>query len=506
MIADFLYTRSKLTPNKIALQDFQSGKDIDFLGLENRANKLASYLKSIGIKKTDCIGVLCRNRIEFFELLFACAKIGAILVPFNWRAPPNELLPLINLTKPKAIFYGAQDEVCASEIAKNAVLINFDNPNDYEAKINKSEFIKCRDFWPDDECWYLIFTSGTTGTPKAVQQTYRMAVANAINIGQAIGISPNDRFLNFLPLFHTAGINLHTLPALFNGCKSWVINGFDAKSVLALMHQGEIDCFFGVPQVYLLLSQHEDFEKTNIAKLRHWGCGGAPLPDYLVETFAKRGAIVCNGMGMTETGPTVFMMDCENVSRKIGSVGKAQIMTIARVVDDNFNDCAPNISGNLVFSGANITTGYWNNQAATDEAFYVDKFGAHWLKSGDLAKKDEEGYFYIVGRSKEMFISGGENIYPAEVENVLLGHNEILEAAIIGIDDNKWGEVGIAFIRVNRQIAIDELSQYCRARLAAYKVPKYFVFVDDYPRTAAGKIQKHILKKDYIAKELKNDV
>ena len=199
-------------------------------------------------------------------------------------------------------------------------------------------------------------------------------------------------------------------------------------------------------------------------------------------------------MGMTETGPTVFMMDKENVLNKIGSVGKSQVLTIARVVDDEFNDCKPNQEGHLVFAGPNISPGYWNNPIATQETFHTDANGVNWLKSGDLARIDEDGYYYLVGRSKEMFISGGENVYPAEVENALLGHEDIIEAAIIGVADEKWGEVGVAFLSARRNIETAELIAFCRSKLAPFKIPKKFIFVDDYPRTAAGKIQKHILK------------
>lgn len=496
MIADFISSRAKLSPNKMALFDYAQNKNLSFAKLNENSNKVANFLIKNNINKGDTIGVLCRNRIEFFVLLFACAKIGAILVPLNWRSPANEIKPLFEDAKCKLLFCGQQEFEISKEITNEKNLIIFDN--DFEKIINEFDEIKPRNFWPEDECWYLIFTSGTTGKPKAVIQTYKMAIANYINLGQAIGINENDKFLNFLPLFHTAGINLHTLPALIHGCTSTIISNFDAKTVLELINKGEVSCFFGVPQVYLLLSQHENFENTDFSKLRHLGCGGAPMPDYLIEVFANRGAIVCNGMGMTETGPTVFMMDCANVKRKIGSVGKSQILTIARVVDENYNDCPPNIAGSLIFSGPNITIGYWNNKQASDESFYIDESGNRWLKSGDLAIIDDEGYYYLVGRSKEMFISGGENVYPAEVENALLNHEDIIEAAVIGIDDDKWGEIGIAFISVkNKNLDDIVLSQFCRKHLAAYKIPKKFIIVDDFPRTAAGKIQKHILKAQY---------
>lgn len=495
MIADFVKNRALLSPTKTAFIDYSSGVSRNFDEIEKRSNRLAAYLHFNGVRPQDTIGVLCRNRVEFFELLFACAKIGAILVPFNWRSPAMELIPLVGDVKPKLVFYGKEDEVTCKEISNGISTIGFDK--DFELILDNEISFSPRLFWPDDECWYLIFTSGTTGKPKAVMQTYRMALANAVNIGQAINIQSDDRFLNFLPLFHTAGINLHTIPAFLNGCVSWIIDGFDAGKVLDLIGRNEINCFFGVPQVYLLLAQSDSFKETDFKNMKSWGCGGAPLPDYLVETFKKRGAIVCNGMGMTETGPTVFMMNPEYVSQKIGSVGKSQILTIARVVDEDFKDCPPNCAGDLVFAGPNITPGYWQNEKATNEAFTIDENNIRWLKSGDLARIDEDGYFYIVGRSKEMFISGGENVYPAEVENALLSHENIVEIAVLGVSDEKWGEVGAAFIRTDKEMSKEEIKAFCKSRLAGFKIPKHILFVSDFPRTAAGKIQKHLLKIEF---------
>jgi fatty-acyl-CoA synthase len=235
-----------------------------------------------------------------------------------------------------------------------------------------------------------------------------------------------------------------------------------------------------------------------LSGVRHWGCGGAPLPQNLIYLFLAKGVPVCNGMGMTETGPTVFLMNPERVLDKIGSVGKPQLLSEVRLVDAEGRDVPAGEPGEILFRGPNITPGYYNNPEATAAALTA----AGWLRSGDIARRDEDGYYYIVGRIKDMYISGGENVYPAEVEAALSNHPAVLEAAVFGVADQRWGEVGHAAIRLRPAQSLDEreLRAFARANLAAYKVPKYVTVVEDFPRTAAGKVQKHILRQALGAK------
>ncbi|PHQ59028.1 MAG: hypothetical protein COC03_07010, partial [Robiginitomaculum sp.] len=239
------------------------------------------------------------------------------------------------------------------------------------------------------------------------------------------------------------------------------------------------------------LAEHKDFENTNLDKVRSFGCGGAPMPDILVQKFAEKGALVCNGMGMTETGPTLFLMDAEHVTTKIGSVGKPQILSAVRLVGSDGLTVKTGEPGELEISGSGITPGYFQNSDETKKAFTNDG----WLKSGDIARQDEDGYYYIVGRTKDMYISGGENIFPIEIENILAAHPSILEAAVIGVPDVKWGEVGHAFImlRSGSELDIAKTQAFCKQQLASFKIPKHFTVVADFPRTAAGKIRKHLL-------------
>lgn len=495
-IPDLLAKRASLTPRKTAMSDLITGRTSTYRALNHAADSAAGLMRSEGAAAGDRVAILCRNRIEFFEALFACARIGALFVPLNWRMPANELKSIIADCRPKLILVGAEDVMTLRAANPECAVIALDDPGGegYRRRLAAAEPAPPRAFWPAGDAWYLLYTSGTTGKPKAVIQTFQMALVNYINIGQAIDLRSDDVTLNFLPLFHTAGINLYTLPVLIAGGEVKVLPGLDVEKTMDLLAAGALTAFFGVPAVYQALSLHPKFAESDLSKVRSWGCGGAPLPDILVETFAARGARVCGGYGMTETGPTAFLMREEDITRKIGSVGRAQIMTASRIVRSDGHPVETGETGEMQLKGPGITPGYWNAPEATRAAFTEDG----WLKTGDLAMEDENGFAYIVGRLKEMYISGGENVYPAEVENVYARHPAVLEAAVIGIPDEKWGEVGRAFIllREGARADAEELSRFGRDNLAAYKAPKSFVFVDDFPRTAAGKVQKHLLAKE----------
>ena len=491
ILTDITARRAALAPDATAFHVVETGETLSYADLDRRSACAASLLAADGVGPGDRVAVLCRNRVEFFELLFACAKLGAILVPLNWRMPASELGSLIADCAPKVLAAGVEDRETAHAATAGYDIPVLDLETDYPARRDAADPHPGRQAWPGNETWYLIYTSGTTGRPKGVIQTYRMALVNAINIGQAIGLRGGDATLNFLPLFHTAGINLHTLPVLINGGKVHILPGFDAGRTLALIDAGELDVFLGVPAVYRELTLHPDFATTELTRLRHWSCGGAPLPDVLVEAMADRGAIVCNGFGMTETGPTAFLSNEANALRKIGSVGKAQMLIEARVAGPDGTALPPGETGEIQFFGPGLTPGYWQRPDETAALFTSDG----WLKSGDLGRFDDEGYCYVAGRIKEMYISGGENVYPAEVENVLAQHPAIQEAAVAGVPDEKWGEVGCAHIILRQGQSLDApaLTRWCRERMAAYKVPRHVVFADDFPRTAAGKVQKHLL-------------
>lgn len=487
-IPDLCAQRAMLTPDAPAFADPLGERVWSFADIERRVGRGAVFLRSLGIAEGDRIAVLCHNNVPFFELLFACARAKAILVPLNWRQTPAELAPIIEDSGAKLMFFDGPTADLASKVTAAARLPSR-TLTEWDAVCDQPGEPMAPTPWETDAPWYLLYTSGTTGKPKAVIQTAGMALANMVNVQTATGIGPDTKSLNFLPLFHTAGINLHTLPVFIVGGVSQVLPKFDADLVLSLVQQGRITVFFGVPAIYQAISLHPAFDRTDFSAVKHWGCGGAPISAALIQTFLERGVTICNGMGMTETGPTVFFMDRAHAPTKIGSVGKPQLLAEVRLVGADGVDGA---DGELWFRGPGITPGYFNNPMATDAAFAP----GGWLKSGDIARRDADGYYTIVDRIKDMYISGGENVYPAEVEHVLQAHPAVLEAAVVGVSDEKWGEVGHAAVILRPGQTVDPatLQQHARAALATYKVPKHVTIVTDFPRTAAGKVQKHHLR------------
>jgi fatty-acyl-CoA synthase len=272
------------------------------------------------------------------------------------------------------------------------------------------------------------------------------------------------------------------------------MRAFDAGQMLRLIEEWQVTVILLVPSIYLLLYQYPEFDQHDLSSVRHWGSGGSSLPPSLVADFAGKGIVIQQGFGMTETGPTVFIITREEAVRKAGSVGKPVLHTDVRILDRDGTELGPNEVGELCIRGGNVTTGYWNRPEATAEAL-VDG----WLHSGDAARYDEEGFYHIVDRWKDMFISGGENVYPAEVENVIYQHPAVAEVAVIGVPHPRWQEVGRAVVVVKEEqsLAETEVIEFCQGKLARYKIPKSVVFVDALPRTAAGKVLKRELQKLY---------
>ncbi|MDR5652815.1 class I adenylate-forming enzyme family protein [Ruixingdingia sedimenti] len=486
-VPDMAARRADLGPDALALRDHDSGRDWTFAAINAAANGMAEGLRAQGLAEGDRIAILCQNRVEFFVALFACQKTGIILCPLNWRQPAPELVDVLEPFAPRALLYEDAFADTAATVAGSLALPAWRLEGEAAGWMAAGGPGSAGAI-PAGRVWYLLFTSGTTGRPKAVIQTARMAWANAVNIGQAIGLTGADRSVNFLPLFHTAGINLYTLPVFLTGGSSTVLRKFDAGAALDLIRSGAVTQFFGVPAIYQALSLLAEVDGVDWSRLR-CGCGGAPLPEPLIRFFAARGCKVLNGFGMTETGPTVFLMDAAHAETKIGSVGRPQVLTECRL--DGVPDGQPG-TGEVLFRGPNITPGYYGNPEATAAAFDPDG----WLRSGDVGRRDADGFVWVVDRIKDMYISGGENVYPAEVERVLNEHADVLEAAVVGVPDAKWGEVGAAFVipRPGARVDAAALRAWCRERLAAYKVPATVRAVDDLPRTAAGKVRKPDLR------------
>lgn len=491
LVFDYAAKRAHLDPDKTALHEVVTGRRLTYGALDRNATRLADALLSRGLEPGDRVAVLCHNCAAFFELLFACGKARLVLVPLNWRQKGAELAPLLDDCGAKVLFF---DHACADLAAGLSGVTHIPMaPAAFDALLAAGDPTRRFDpDWPGDGVWYMLYTSGTTGRPKAVMQTFAMALANTVNIGQAIDLTSADVTPNFLPLFHTAGINLHSLPTLICGGTVKILPKFDPEALLALIDGGGLSALLAVPAVYQALSAHPRFDDTDLSRVRSWASGGAALPEGLIARYAARGVRLCQGYGMTETGPTVFLMDAAGVLDKPASVGKPQLLTRIRIVDPAGDDVPTGTRGELLIKGPGVTPGYYNRPEATAAAITADG----WLRSGDIACQDAQGYVYIVDRIKDMYISGGENVYPAEVEAVLITHPDILEAAVIGVPDTRWGEVGAAYLIPRPGATPDPVAvrAWCQERLATYKLPKTLTVVADFPRTPAGKVRKHLLR------------
>jgi fatty-acyl-CoA synthase len=501
---DWIQRHAERTPGKLALVDAHSGRTFTYAEFNERANRLASFLKSkLGIYRGDRISILAQNSSDYYEVLFACGKMGAILNTLNWRLAVPELEYIMNDCQPRVLFYepafaGAVDALrsrtgCDHRVVMGAPAGEGEWP--YEAAIdlgNPAGVQPPRLSYTDT--WAILYTSGTTGRPKGAQVTYGNFFYNAVGMGQAIDLTSEDVNLNVLPTFHAGGLGLYAGPILHAGGTLVVMRAFEPGEFLRLIESWKVTKLLLVPSIYLMLAQQTDFDNYDLSSMKHWGSGGSSLPPSLVKEFAAQGIIIQQGFGMTETGPTVFLIDRENAVRKAGSVGKPVLHTDVCIMDRDGNRLGPNEVGELCIRGGNVTTGYWNRPQATAEAL-VDG----WLHSGDAAVFDDEGYYTIVDRWKDMFISGGENVYPAEVENVIYQHAAVAEVAVVGVPHPRWQEVGRALVvvRSGHQLSEAEVIQFCSGKLARFKIPNSVIFVDELPRTAAGKVLKRELRERY---------
>jgi fatty-acyl-CoA synthase len=340
----------------------------------------------------------------------------------------------------------------------------------------------------------IIYTSGTTGRPKGALLSHRMLMWNSINTNVAWDIVSSDVTTVHAPLFHTGGLNVLTLPLMHVGGTVVILRKFDPSEALEAIEKHRCTIFFGVPTMFQMMMESPRFDRTSFDSMRFFISGGAPCPVPLIEAYQRRGVAFTQGFGLTEVGPNCFRLGLEDAVRKAGSIGFPSFHSEARIVDEKGRDVPRGAVGELLLKGLHVCSGYWQNSEATSEAF-----SDGWFYTGDLARQDDEGYYYIVGRAKDMIISGGENIYPAEVESVLHGHPAIASAALIGISDDKWGEMPVAVIipRTDRAVTPDEIIEFCSGKLARYKIPRQVYFVSEFPLSASGKVVKRILKEQF---------
>lgn len=502
--------------NRTAVVDVDRGEAgrFDYQTLNQRATRLAQFLVGLGVKKGDRIGLLAQNGIEYIDLLLACAKLGAIFAPYNYRMHPRELFEIVEKTRPRVFVYGPEYLAHADLLRKEqadlpslaAFLLTGTSPplaphsQSFEQVVTET-ILDGTALFPagegpgGEDILCLLGTGGTTGLPKSAMISHRMCAHNALTT-MIHELQPGDATVIHTPMFHTGGLLVYALPLLLSGGKVVIMRKWDAEQLLSLIPREQVTMFFCVPTQYQMLLDSPSIAKTSFASVRFVTSGGAPLPIPLIAAFRSVHDIPFKqGFGMTEFGPGCFSMGAEYAQSKAGSIGRPNAFVGARIVDDSGQDVAVGEAGELLLKGPSMFSGYFEDERATQGA--IDAQG--WFHTGDVARSDSDGFFYIVDRKKDMFISGGENVYPVEIERALYEHPLVKQCAVIGVPDEKWGQVGRAFVVLHAESAgtqlptEESLLDFLRSKLARYKVPKSIRFLTELPLSPAGKILKRAL-------------
>ncbi len=483
------------SPDKIAVKEYESGRTLTYGELNRLANRLAHHLThELELVKGERIAVLAENCLEYIILFAAVQKTGLILVPLNYRLASAEIDYLLQNAEPKMVV-GEQkyQATLAATKAFHQVSIQW-SIEELRVFCDKEQWKKEDHGFPiipvsADDPVFILYTSGTTGFPKGALYTHQMLFWNSINTSMSLLINTESRTINCMPPFHTGGWNVLTTPFLHHGGYTCLMKKFDPAAVLQLLQAESATIFMGVPTMLKMIADEAAFDQADFSSLYYIIVGGEPMPVPLIEQWDEKGVAIRQGFGMTEVGPNLTSLHQDDAIRKKGSIGRPNFYVQIRIVDEKGADVPTGQSGELLLKGPMVTPGYWRNEAATQKALQDG-----WFHSGDMLVQDEEGYLFVVDRIKNMFISGGENVYPAQIERILVQHECISEAAVIGVRDEKWGEVGQAFVVKKAEVTAEEVIGFCKEQLAKFKVPKYVVFVEELPKNDTGKIDRKKLK------------
>src|SRR5579884_2968921 len=500
-IGEWLARREQLTPEKVALVDIETQQRLTYRLLHLRACALATLLQEkYGVKQGERVAVLAFNVPEYLDAFFACALLGAILVPLNVRLTTRELVVVLTDCTPTLLLHDEAHQQKATDIS---IMVNAHCveplqllsltafPGAAPELAARAVPFHTRD---GEEAALILYTSGTTGIPKGAMLSHRMLTWNAINTQVSWGLRDSDITPTFAPFFHAGGLNVLTTPLYHCGGTVVLLRSSEPAVVLRAIEQEQCTIVFAVPTVFQMLMEHPHFDTCDLASVRFCVTGGSSCPLPIIHRYAARGLQFRQGYGLTEVGVNCFSLAPEDAVRKAGSVGRPVFHSRARIVDGDDRDVAPDEVGELVLDGPHVCSGYWRRPAATAEA---QRNG--WWHTGDLVRCDEEGYYSIVGRKKDMFISGGENVYPAEIEGVLATHPAIAEVAVIARPDSKWGEVGLAVVVPRTDnLTAEGVIAFCSDKLARYKIPRAVVFTDALPRNAMGKVMKAELRMKFV--------
>ena len=478
--------RARMSPHAIAVR--HDGAELTYAELSRRVARLARGLLAAGVDPGDRVAYLGPNHPAYLETLFACGQAGAVFVPLNFRLGVPELDYALADSGATVLIHTPEYAETVAALAGERVLRvpagELDAPEDEPLDLPVGL---------DDVC-LLMYTSGSTGRPKAAMLTHGNLTWNSVNVLVETDLASDERTLIAAPLFHAAALGMVCLPTLLKGGTVILRPSFDPGTALSTMERDRVTLMFGVPTMYQAMAAHPRWPTADLSSVRTLLCGGAPVPAELIRTYLDRGLAFVQGYGMTETAPGALILDRAHAEAKAGTAGVPSFFTDVRVVDPDGAAAPTGEKGEIVVSGPNVMKGYWGRPDATAQ---VLRDG--WFHSGDVATVDGAGYFSVVDRLKDVIISGGENVYPAEVENELYGFPGVEACAVIGVPDPKWGEVGKAVVvpAPGSRITVDDLLGHLRTRLAAYKVPKSVEFADRLPTTGSGKILKGEIRRRY---------
>ena len=508
--ANWLSKKDLVIPDKVAIIDVDQKKRLTYHELNSRVNRIANaFHERLKAKKGERIAVLSEMRAEYVEMQLAAIKLGVILVPLNSRLTEKDLNYIIDDCEPQSLIFTKHYKRIVELLRPNIGVKNYiiiDSKEGGNGILSWEELIKnSLIFEPkheevitlNDGC-QICYTSGTTGFSKGAITTHGSMIWHAINAIVAWDLTSQDITLNVAPLFHVAGW-CQIIPQLITG-GTVILKAFQPEEALSLIEKERVTFLGGVSAIWLFMMQSPEFEKTDLRSLRLAWSGGAPLPKSVFDIYKKRGIILQQAYGLTEgpwvTGP----VSKYDAFRKYDSIGRPLLFSDIRIVNSQGEDVAVGEVGELIFRGPHMTAGYWNRPEETKEAIRDG-----WFYTGDLVKMDEEGFIYIVDRKKDMYKSGGENVYPVEVENVLYSYHKVAEVAVIGVPDERWGEVGKAIVvpKPDQKITEEEIIEFCQGKLARYKIPRSVEFLDTLPRTPAGKVLKRELREKYWGKHEK---
>ena len=486
MIVDLAAWRAALTPGRPALH--WRGQWLSYRELDERASQLAARLHAEGVRAGDRVGILALNHVAHVDLLLAAPKLGFIYAPFNYRLSAPEQKAIAQLLEPAFLLHDRANQEKAEATGCRRLPLER-----YASWLAKPAPPAPAPALGDDAIHMILLTGGSTGLPKGAQIPYRQVFFNAAATAFAWGLSENDCVIQATPAFHAA-LNVFTTPLFYLGARVVWTENFEPGEYLDRAGEHGATALFMVPTMFQMLAAHPDFAKADLSRVRFAITGGAPCPPTVRDAFAARGIRFKLGYGMTECGVNCFAIGLDEAERHPDSVGRPMPTLAAVIRAPDGAEVEPGEIGELTLSGPLVCAGYFRKPAETAAALRDG-----WLWTGDLARRDEHGLFYICGRRKEMYISGGENVYPAEVEAALAQCRGVAECAVIGIPDARWGETGLAAVvtREGSKVSGENLRAELKGRLAGYKVPGEFLFLKSLPKTGAGKVDKPGLRALY---------